>query len=125
MAERDVNSPVNTRNTTSKLSGNIPGFSPGAKSDPSRGDQATSREPEPPLHEHVVQGADQPAELKTTEPAEPTRVCARVAHVPDVWTTGSDPPYTPPGEPTGGESGHRTTAAETGAWQTGNRLRSE
>lgn len=36
MPEREVNSPVNTRNTTSKLSGNIPGFSPGAKTDPGR-----------------------------------------------------------------------------------------
>jgi hypothetical protein len=48
MPEKEVNSPVNTRNTASKLSGNIRGFSPGAKSDPSRGDQAPSREPEPP-----------------------------------------------------------------------------
>src|SRR5262249_34242822 len=55
MPEKDVNSPVNTRNTTSKLSGNIPGFSPGAKSAPGRGDQATSHEPEPPLHERVMQ----------------------------------------------------------------------
>jgi len=55
MAEKEVNSPVNTRNTTSKLRGNIPGFSPGAKSDPSRGDQATGRAPEPPVHERVVQ----------------------------------------------------------------------
>ena len=36
MPEKEVNSPVNTRNTGSKLSGNIPGFSPGAKSDPGR-----------------------------------------------------------------------------------------
>jgi hypothetical protein len=64
MAEREVNSPVNSRNTTSKLSGNIPGFSPGAKSDPSRGDQAAvGRVPE-----RVVQEAGEPAELKTTEP---------------------------------------------------------
>jgi hypothetical protein len=69
MAEREVNSPVNTRHPSSKVSGNIPGFSPGAKSDPSRGDQATGHEPEPALHERVMQGADQPAELKTTEPA--------------------------------------------------------
>jgi hypothetical protein len=73
MAEREVNSPVNTRNTASKLSGNIRGFSPGAKSDPGRGDQAPSHEPEPPLHERTVQEAAEPAELKTTEPAEPAR----------------------------------------------------
>ena len=36
MPEKEVNSPVNTRNTGSKLSGNIPGSSPGAKSDPGR-----------------------------------------------------------------------------------------
>jgi hypothetical protein len=71
---KEVNSPVNSRNTASKLRGNLSGFSPGAKSNPSRGDQAAaSREPEPPTHERVVQGADQPAELKTTEPAEPAR----------------------------------------------------
>src|SRR5262245_15088984 len=29
-----------------------------------------------------------------------------VAHVPDVTSTGSSPPYTPPGEPTGGGSIH-------------------
>jgi len=34
MAEREVNSPVNTRHPSSKVSGNTPGFSPGAKSDP-------------------------------------------------------------------------------------------
>jgi hypothetical protein len=55
MAERDVNSPVNSRNTASKLRGNIPGFSPGAKSAPGRGDQASSHEPESPLHERSVQ----------------------------------------------------------------------
>jgi len=36
MPEREVCRPVNTRNTGSKLRGNIPGFSPGAKSDPGR-----------------------------------------------------------------------------------------
>ena len=72
MPEKDVNSPVNTRHPASKLSSNLP-LSPGARSDPGRGDQATGREPEPPLHERVMQGADQPAELKTTEPAEPAR----------------------------------------------------
>jgi len=35
MPEREVNSPVNTRNTTSKLRSNLP-LSPGARSDPGR-----------------------------------------------------------------------------------------
>jgi hypothetical protein len=35
MPEREVNSPVNTRNTTSKLRSNQP-LSPGARSDPGR-----------------------------------------------------------------------------------------
>ena len=73
MAEREVNSPVNSRNVTSRLSGNIPGFSPGAKSDPSRGDQATSHEPEPPLHERTVQQGAEPAEPGTTGPAAAAR----------------------------------------------------
>jgi hypothetical protein len=49
MPEREVNSPVNTRNTGSKLSGNIPGFSPGAKSDPGRveGPQFDNAQPLP------------------------------------------------------------------------------
>ena len=38
MPIKDVNSPVNTSNTGRKLSGNIPGFSSGAKSDPGRVD---------------------------------------------------------------------------------------
>ena len=73
MAEREVNSPVNTRHPSSKVSGNIPGFSPGAKSAPGRSDQATSHEPEPPLHERTVQEADQPAEPGTTGPAAAAR----------------------------------------------------
>jgi len=68
MAERDVNSPVNSRNTASKLRGNILGFSPGAKSNPSRGDQATSHEPE-----RTVQEAAEPAEPGTTGPAAAAR----------------------------------------------------
>jgi len=72
MAEREVNSPVNSRNTASKLHSNLP-LSPGARSDPSRGDQATSHEPEPPLHERVMQGADKPAEPGTTGPAAAAR----------------------------------------------------
>ena len=40
MPERDVCSPVNTRSPASnKLSGNTPGYSPGAFSSPSRGDR--------------------------------------------------------------------------------------
>ena len=35
MPEREVNSPVNTRNTTSKLRSNLP-LSPGARSNPGR-----------------------------------------------------------------------------------------
>jgi hypothetical protein len=73
MAEREVNSPVNSRNTTSKLSGNIPGFSPGAKSAPGRGDQAPSHEPETPLHERTVQQGAEPAEPGTTGPATAAR----------------------------------------------------
>ena len=38
MPEKEVNSPVNTHNTGSKLSCNIRGFSPGSKSDPGRVD---------------------------------------------------------------------------------------
>ena len=73
MAEREVNSPVNSRNTASKLSGNIRGFSPGAKSDPGRGDQAPSHKPEPPLHERTVQQGAEPAEPGTTGPAAAAR----------------------------------------------------
>ena len=74
MAEREVSSPVNSRNTGSRLSGNIRGFSPGcAKSDPSRGDQAPSHEPEPPLHERTVQQGAEPAEPGTTGPAAAAR----------------------------------------------------
>lgn len=73
MAEREVNSPVNSRNTTSKLSGNIPGFSPGAKSAPGRSDQAPSHEPEALLHERSVQQGAEPAEPGTTGPAAAAR----------------------------------------------------
>jgi hypothetical protein len=70
MVERDVNSPVNTRNTASKLSGNYRGSSPGARSNPSaRGDQATSQPPEQPAH-RVAPHADQPSELKIHGPEE-------------------------------------------------------
>ena len=49
MPAREVNSSVNTRNTRSKLSGNIPGFSPGAKSDPGRvgGPRFDNAQPQP------------------------------------------------------------------------------
>ena len=73
MAEREVNSPVNTRHPSSKLSGNIRGFSPGAKSDPSRGDQAPSHKPESPPHERTVQQSAEPAEPGTTGPAAAAR----------------------------------------------------
>ena len=33
MPEKEVLSPISTRHPSSKLRGNIPGFSPGAKSD--------------------------------------------------------------------------------------------
>jgi hypothetical protein len=36
MGISDINSPVNTANMASKLGGNIPGSSPGARSNPSR-----------------------------------------------------------------------------------------
>jgi hypothetical protein len=51
MGISDVNSPVNSANKASRLSGNIPGFSPGARSDPSargRGDQAGAQPPPGP-----------------------------------------------------------------------------
>jgi hypothetical protein len=73
MAEREVNSPFNSRNTASRLSGNIPGFNPGAKSAPGRGDQAPSHKSEPPPHERTVQQSAEPAEPGTTGPAAAAR----------------------------------------------------
>jgi hypothetical protein len=62
---KEVNCPVNTRNTGSKLSGNIPGFSPGAKSDPGcvGGPRLDSVPAEPP-HARVSLGEEgRPAEV--------------------------------------------------------------
>jgi hypothetical protein len=49
MPEREVNSPVNSRNTTSKLRSNLP-LSPGAKSNPSAGGPKFDSVPPQPQH---------------------------------------------------------------------------
>jgi hypothetical protein len=83
MPEREVMSPISRRG--SKVGSGQP-LSPGARSAPShRGDQATSHEPEPPLHERGVQGADKPAEPGTTGPAAAARGASR--GIANRWTS--------------------------------------
>jgi hypothetical protein len=63
---KEVNSPVNTRNTTSKLKSNLP-LSPGARSDPSkRGDSV----PAQPQHSQVSRHSEEPASIQITGPEE-------------------------------------------------------
>jgi hypothetical protein len=68
MPERDVNSPVNTRSSSSKLSGNISGSSPGAFSNPSRG--SSDSLPQRSSYARVSRNAEEPAEVKVTGPEE-------------------------------------------------------
>jgi hypothetical protein len=66
---KDVNSPVNSANKASKIGSRQP-MSPGAqsRSNPSRGDQAEGKRPEPP-QATVSLGADQP-EVRITGPED-------------------------------------------------------
>ena len=73
MPEREVCSPVNTRNTGSKLRGNIRGFSPGAKSDPGRvGGPRFDNVPAQPSHARVSlsSNAQEPAEVTIVGPSQ-------------------------------------------------------
>jgi len=65
MPEKEVNSPVNTRNTGSKLSGNIPGFSPGARSDPGRVGGPTFDAPPEPQHRTATHQEEPPIPSST------------------------------------------------------------
>jgi hypothetical protein len=66
MSEREVNSPVNTRNTASKLSGNIRGSSPGAKSDPGRAEGPKfDSVPRQPSHARTSVHQEQPIPSST------------------------------------------------------------
>jgi hypothetical protein len=65
MPEKDVNSPVNSRNTSSKLSGNIPCSSPGARSMP--GSDRRDSVPAQPSHgagSHVSRMSEEPTPLE-------------------------------------------------------------
>src|SRR5262249_44234161 len=66
MPERDVNSPVNTRNTTSKLGSTLPP-SPAARSAPSRRDQteAPSVQQEPQRRDRVATHQEPPIPSST------------------------------------------------------------
>jgi hypothetical protein len=77
ISDNDINSPVNTPNKASKLGGNIPGFSPGARSDltaRSRGDQAGAPQPpSPPAsapQDARRRKGERGAELRVTTPEE-------------------------------------------------------
>jgi hypothetical protein len=74
MPEKEVRSPVNSLYSGSKLSGNIKGSSPGARSNPSRSeDPKFDSVPPQPHHgtaSRVAPCADQPAELKVTGPED-------------------------------------------------------
>ena len=72
MPIKDVNSPVNTRNTGSKLSSKVP-LSPGARSNPDRaGGPKFDSVPPQPQHRGagVSPHAEEPAELKITGPED-------------------------------------------------------
>jgi hypothetical protein len=60
----EVQSPVTRKG--SKVSGNIPGLSPGAFSNPSRG--RTDSLPHQPSHARVSRNAEEPAEVRVTGP---------------------------------------------------------
>jgi hypothetical protein len=70
MPEKDVNSPVNTRNTSSKVGSIPPGdFSPGARSDPGRpnGPKFDSV-PAQASNARVGRNTEEPAELRIHGP---------------------------------------------------------
>ena len=69
MPEKEVCSPVNTRSPTShKLSGNIPGSSPGARSNPSRG-RTDSIQPQPAHARVSLSSGEEPASLEIIGPS--------------------------------------------------------
>jgi len=66
MPEREVNSPVNTRNTGSKLRSNLP-LSPGARSDPGRegGPRFDNAQPEPQRRDRTAAHQEPPIPSST------------------------------------------------------------
>ena len=71
MPIKEVNSPVNTANTVSKLSGNTPEFSPGAKSNPGRveGPRFESVPPQPSDARVSLSEDSRPAEVTIIGPS--------------------------------------------------------
>jgi hypothetical protein len=68
MPEKDVCSPINSKSTPRTFGpGSNQPYSPGALSNPSRGDRGR-RDSIPPRHVRVSRNAEEPAELRVTGP---------------------------------------------------------
>jgi hypothetical protein len=70
MSEREVYSPINSKSTPKTFGpGSNQPYSPGAFSNPSRGDGGR-RDSIPPRHVRVSRNAEEPAELRVTGPEQ-------------------------------------------------------